>query len=106
VIIRRKTVRFCEGAEEEFYELSRGVRKKFKALILKLETEGRLSEPDAKKLTNFGIFEIRIREEGQWRGLYVYSLENQIFILRIFQKKTQKTPLKEIKIALKRLSNL
>jgi phage-related protein len=104
--LRKKKVEFCEGADKEFFELPFKVSKKFKTVIFLLERDGYLKEPEGKKLGDTGLFEIRVRVQGQWRGLYAYYYENAIIILRIFQKKTQKTPDKEIKIALKRLSNL
>ncbi|MDU1299265.1 MAG: type II toxin-antitoxin system RelE/ParE family toxin, partial [Enterobacter hormaechei] len=36
------------------------------------------------------------------RGIYVYQRERTIFLLRVFIKKTQKTPSAELRLALKR----
>ena len=41
---------FCEVVEEEFYKLPIMVMEKFKSIILVLEKEGYLKEPEAKKL--------------------------------------------------------
>lgn len=102
----KKEVTFCEAAAEEFNQLPLIVRKKCNAILLILERDGRLKEPDGKKLSSTGLFEIRIRIKGQWRVLYAYYFQSLIIILRIFQKKVQKTPRQEIEIAKSRLANL
>ena len=104
--IKKKKVIICEGADEEFFKLPLKVSKKFKVIIYLLEKDGYLREPEGKKIENSGLFEIRVRIQGQWRGLYAYFHSDIIIILRIFKKKTQKTPKKEIEIALNRLINL
>jgi len=38
-----------------------------------------------------GVREIRIRQEGQYRVIYVVSFEEKVYVLHAFQKKTQKT---------------
>lgn len=50
-----------------------------------------------------GLFEIRAKgAEGIGRSFFCYAIGNKIIILHSFVKKTQKTPQKEIEIALKR----
>ena len=105
-IVKRKKVILYWAADQEFIELPRRVSTKFKYIFTKIERDGQLREPDGKKLGNTRLFEIRVRVQGQWRAIYAYYVEDSIIILRIFQKKTQKTPIKEIDIALKRLSSL
>ncbi|EFC55377.1 TPA: type II toxin-antitoxin system RelE/ParE family toxin [Enterobacter cancerogenus] len=60
-----------------------------------------LREPDSKPLPH-GLFEIRTVGLIQRRGIYVYQRERTLFLLRVFIKKTQKTPSAEISLALKR----
>ncbi|HCR81633.1 MAG TPA: hypothetical protein DIV47_04145 [Candidatus Pacebacteria bacterium] len=38
----------------------------------------------------------------QWRAIYAYLPKNIIIILTFFAKKTQKTPKREIELAIKR----
>ena len=38
-----------------------------------------------------GVREIRIRQEGQYRVIYVASLDDRIYVLHAFTKKSQKT---------------
>ena len=58
--------------------------------------------PHTKKLTGFPLREIRIRGKDSIRIIYVIRTERSILVLHGFIKKTQKTPQKELKIALAR----
>ena len=54
-----------------------------------------------------GLFEIRARgKEGIGRAFFCTAVGNKIVVLHTFIKKTQKTPLKELKIARKRLKEV
>jgi len=54
-----------------------------------------------------GVWEIRISDEaGQFRVIYIAKLKDEVFVLRCFQKKSQKTPLKDLALASKRLREL
>lgn len=59
--------------------------------------------PHIKKLTNTPLWEIRILGEDSVRILYVTRKEKQILLLHAFIKKTNKTPLREIRVALSRI---
>ena len=78
------------------------VKEDFAAHIEKLREDGRLEFPEARKITR-DIFEIRIIHEGIFRGFYAYISHPDIIILHFFQKKTSKTPIKNIKLAERRL---
>ena len=54
-----------------------------------------------------GVREIRIRDEaGAFRVLYVTRIEDAVFVLHAFQKKTQQTAKKDLDLAASRLSRL
>lgn len=59
--------------------------------------------PHIKKLTGTPLWEIRILGQDSIRILYVIKAEKQILLLHAFEKKTDKTPAKEIRIALDRI---
>lgn len=59
--------------------------------------------PHIKKLTGTPLWEIRILGEDSVRILYITRKEKQILLLHAFVKKTNKTPLKEIELALSRI---
>ncbi len=62
--------------------------------------------PHIKKLTGTPLWEIRILGQDSVRILYITKTEKQILLLHAFDKKTDKTPPKEIKIALQRITEL
>lgn len=54
-----------------------------------------------------GLFELRARgKEGVARAFYCYVKGQRVIVLHAFVKKTQKTPLRELKIAKKRLKEV
>lgn len=62
--------------------------------------------PHIKKLTGTPLWEIRILGQDSIRILYITRSEKQILLLHAFEKKTDKIPPKEIKIALQRKLDL
>lgn len=98
----KKTIVLDLLAVKELDVFPAEVRARFNDLIKILSEEGRLEMPFAKKIGN-KLFEIRIKQKGQWRVIYAYISKNQIIILSAFQKKTQKILKKELTKALKRL---
>lgn len=62
--------------------------------------------PHIKKLTGSPLWEIRILGEDSARILYVTRKEKQILLLHAFVKKTNKTPRREIEIAISRIPKL
>ena len=89
----------------EFEKLPPKIKSKMLKIIdlLKEYGNGVVGEPYTKSLGG-GLFEIRAKGmEGIGRGIYCYEIDKTILILNVFVKKTQKTPKKEIELALKRL---
>ncbi|WP_369406070.1 type II toxin-antitoxin system RelE/ParE family toxin [Ottowia massiliensis] len=47
-----------------------------------------------------GVMELRIWcADGTWRIIYAAQFEDAIYVLHVFQKKTRKTPQKDLEIA-------
>jgi phage-related protein len=46
-----------------------------------------------------GVYEIRVRLDGAWRVLYVAKFQEAVYVLHVFQKKTQKTAKEDIEVA-------
>lgn len=57
------------------------------------------ANPNLKKLTNTSFWEIRILGKENIRIFCFQLKSSQILIVHIFHKKTNKTPLKEIRLA-------
>ena len=97
----RKVIHYDERAIKELKEFSKEVQKDFVAVIEVLEREGRIIPPEAKKISK-NLFEVRVLRGGSYRGFYAYARYEYVVILHFFQKKSQKTPIKNIKVAERR----
>lgn len=72
-------------------------------LIFQIEEYGLISIiPHTKKLSGTPLWEIRILGKDNLRVIYIVPIKNEVVILHGFNKKSKKTPIKEIQIALKR----
>ena len=89
-------------AQKEFGKFTEPVQIKFDSLFKNLRDIGWLNFPDSRKLEK-NLYELRIKYQGEYRGLYAYIINSQIVALRFFRKKTQKTPIKDLKTAKRRL---
>jgi phage-related protein len=84
-----------------------GLRARFRALTIRMEEYGpNLGMPHTRALGN-GLFEIRAKaEEGIGRAFFCAMIGRKIIILHSFIKKTDKTPKRELDIALTRLKEV
>lgn len=104
-ILLFETQRGEKPVEEFIISRSPQVKGKVAHLINLLETHGNiLGMPHSKQLTK-GLYELRIRGKEEIRILYCFKDKN-IYLLHTFKKQTQKTPGKEIEIAVKRIKIL
>jgi len=68
-----------------------------------------LSMPLSKKMRGMGksVFELRLKERGDtYRIFYIIKKRDAIYFIHAFQKKSAKTPLKNIEVAKKRIKRL
>lgn len=100
----KKIIRIDYRAEKELNDFSRSVQFEFKGLFRSLEIFGKLELPKAKKL-NRDLYEIRVKLGGEYRGFYAYIKDNYVIVLHLFRKKSQKTPIKNLKLAGRRLKD-
>ena len=97
-----------ELVDRELEAIPRDQRAKFVRISELIETKGleRVREPYVKHLEG-PLWEIRIRGRGGIsRALYVAVSGRRVVVVRVFAKKTRKTPRREIKLALKRAKEL
>jgi phage-related protein len=93
-----------ERVKAEFDSLSRGLRASFERIVRLVEENGleRVGDPYVKHLEG-PLWEIRMRDrDGIARAVYVTATGQRVVLVRFFSKKTQKTPRREIELALKR----
>lgn len=98
---KQKEIYIDQNARKELLTLPKTVQKDFELLIKELSIFGFLKYPDGKKLSNYDLFEIRVKRGNVYRCIYAY-LQDDIILLSFFKKKSNKTPTKEIQKALKR----
>ena len=53
-----------------------------------------------------GVKELKIHENGEFRVVFIAKFPEAVYVLHAFQKKTQKTPKKDIALAQQRLKQL
>ena len=94
---------YNENVEAELDAWPVGLRARFRALTVRMEEYGpNLGMPHTRALGN-GLFEIRAKaEEGIGRAFFCTMVGRKIVILHSFIKKTDKTPKRELDIALTR----
>jgi phage-related protein len=91
-------------AKAELDALPRDVRASFEHTVGLVQAMGleRVHEPYIKHVED-RLWDMRLRgRDGIARSLYVTASGRRVVILRTFVKKTQKTPRREIELALRR----
>jgi phage-related protein len=92
------------GVRAELDALPPDMRASFERIVKLVQAFGleRVHEPYIKHVEG-RIWEMRLRGRGGIaRALYVTATGQRVVILRVFAKKTQKTPRREIALARKR----
>jgi phage-related protein len=91
-------------AKVELDVLPPDVRASFERIVELVQAFGleRVHEPYIKHIEG-RIWEMRLRgRDGIARALYVTASERRVVILRVFTKKTRRTPRREIELARRR----
>lgn len=78
---------------------------KITSYIELLETDGPYLKPPYIKKLQDKLYELRISGKVAVRVLYTIK-DGEYYLLHVFKKKTQKTPAKEIKVALDRIKEI
>ena len=94
--------------DAELEELPADMRARFVHISRLIEDFGieRVREPHVKHLTG-PLWEMRMKgKDGISRAIYVTATGQRVVVVRVFVKKTQKTPAREIELALKRLKEV
>ena len=78
-------------------------------LLRALQKGEMLTMPHSKPMPSVGsgVYELRVKNaDGAYRAFYYLKHEDAILVFHCFQKKTQKTPLREIQKGVKNLKEL
>jgi phage-related protein len=90
-----------DTVDEELEALSADLRARFVRIAQLVEAVGlpNVGEPHVKHISG-AIWEIRLKgKSGIARALYVAVKPQRVVVLRVFVKKTQKTPPRELRLA-------
>lgn len=84
-----------------FTSLESGAKRKVAYVLDMLKTQERVSQNFVKHIRE-GVYELRASHNGSiYRAFFIFDEGNIVMLFNGFQKKTQKTPNKEIEKALK-----
>lgn len=93
-----------DGVQAELDALPRDFRASFERISGLIQTFGleQVHEPYIKHLED-RLWEMRLRgKDGIARAIYVTAIGRRVVVVRVFTKKTQKTPRREIELARQR----
>lgn len=97
-----------ETVDAELEALPADMRARFWRIVELIESFGleRVREPHVKHLQG-PLWEMRMRgRDGIARALYVTAVGRRVVVVRVFEKKTQQTPDRELRLALERARGL
>ena len=97
-----------ETVDAELAAIPADMRARFVWIANLIKEHGlpNVGEPYVKHVEK-ALWEIRLKgKDGISRALYVTTKSKRVVVLRVFIKKTQKIPRKEIKLALKRAEEI
>ena len=99
------TVEFLDrDVQAELYAMPADIIASFIRIMDMIESYGleRMREPYVKHLEG-AVWEMRMKgKDGIARAAYVTATGRRVVVVHVFPKKTQKTPRREIQIALRR----
>ena len=95
---------YSEKVIDELARWPRKLKAKFLRILDLIEEHGLNPGVPMIKPKGNGLFEIRVKaQEGIGRVFFCFVFNKEIVLLHSFIKKTQKTPKKELEIAIKRM---
>ncbi|WP_299489891.1 type II toxin-antitoxin system RelE/ParE family toxin [uncultured Shewanella sp.] len=95
---------FYDGVEDSILAMPPKIQARIIRLLELIESHGAyLGSPHTQPMGD-GLFEIRAKaQEGIGRGLFCYLDGRHVHILHAFVKKSQKTPKRELDLAIRRM---
>jgi phage-related protein len=97
-----------EIVDAEIEDLPEDMRARLARIARLIEEHGldRVGEPHVKHIEG-RLWEMRLKGRSRIsRALYVTSVGQRVVIVRVFVKKTEKTPRREIEVALRRAKSV
>jgi phage-related protein len=102
-----KELIFLGDSLERLREFPEAARKEAGVQLHKVQQGFEPSDWKPMATVGKGVREIRIRDEaGAFRVLYIAKMEDAVYVLHVFQKKTQQTAKRDLDIAATRLRQI
>lgn len=101
-----KIIKWNSKALDFVRQLDDKTKREIGTLLMLIQSGEFLNEPQSKaiKIIHRNAHELRIKDKfGIYRVIYILNVGEIIFIPHAFAKKTNKTPSREITLAIKRL---
>lgn len=97
---KKKHFEMMDPVRDFLRDLSGDIKQELNSLIWMLEQDGYLEYPYGEKIGgDDDLFAIRVIQTGNIRVFYVYGLDDAIYGIHAYEKKTEKIPRKELKRA-------
>jgi phage-related protein len=93
---------------DELEALPADMKARFRRIVELIQDHGleRVREPHVKHLEG-ALWEMRMKgKDGISRAIYIAASGRRVVVVRVFVKKTQKTPRREIDLALERAKEI
>jgi phage-related protein len=93
---------------DELEALPADMKARFRRIVELIQDHGleRVCEPHVKHLEG-ALWEMRMKgKDGISRAIYIAASGRRVVVVRVFVKKTQKTPRREIDLALERAKEI
>jgi len=102
-----KNLKFIGRSIEDLRDFSKTVRQEIGTQLRQLQRGIEPNDWKPMPTIGSGVREIRVRDEsGAYRVIYVAKFTDAIYVLHVFQKKTQKTEKRDLDLAAKRYREL
>jgi phage-related protein len=102
-----KRLEFLGDSLEQLRDFPETARKEAGVQLHKIQLGLEPSDWKPMATVGHGVREIRIQDEaGAFRVLYITTMEDAVFVLHAFQKKTQRTAKRDLDLAAARLRRI
>ncbi|KKQ36212.1 MAG: hypothetical protein US52_C0005G0002 [candidate division WS6 bacterium GW2011_GWA2_37_6] len=102
--MRRRIIEFDFRAKREFNKLDLEVRHKLNKIIGTYARGENLTRDKFKELVSLGLFEFRVKHDNKIYRALAGKVGSTYIIVLVFNKKSQKIPIRYLRTAMKRLN--
>jgi phage-related protein len=101
-----KPIEWVGSAKEDLMDFPDDARRKAGFELRSIQQGDLPSDFKPMSIVGKGVEEIRVRTDNTYRIFYVARFEEAVYVLHVFQKKTQKTSRSDIELGQQRYKQL